>query len=691
MTDTHRINLADFQKMVRTPLTESHVEADHQWRFQQLKSTFNKDLKLAGKYCYHPFNTVTIDSRGECYVCTCQAWLPISVGNILDFNSLQEIVQSPRAREIQASIIDGTYRYCDDKTCHILNSKELSGKIEHRQDNINWIVFAIDESCNLSCPSCRTELIYHNKGEDFEHRMRISDHLVTLIQNHDNFLKFTLSGDGDPFASNVYRNLLEKLQIEPNGNTEIEIVTNGVLIKSHWERMQGIHHSVIRFKISFDAGSAQTYTQTRRGGDWNKLIENCRYIIDWKRQNHAKMEIVANFVVQTSNYQDILNFAQICKDLEFDEINFQKVVDWGKWQQGQVNFFTEHAVWMSSHPKHNDLVRILNDPALVDKRIQLNNLSYLRNTQAKLSDLVTIQQHINETMQTTDIRSAIHSHQHAAEKITDMPGPHRSQTKIIINDTVQLLRQLDTIQSSVIQMANDIQTAIDDITADYHSRGYKINGSYATNRTTVEVERGLREMLVHEETKQTILGVIGQYADWKYPGLEIGPGDGQWTQHLVACEPLYLVDIHEEFLTATKNSFNERFHNKLCCYVTKETDLSMLPQNQFGFVFSWNTFNFLTSDLVKQYLEQIFAVLRPGGVSMFSYNNAERPHCAAMVEIGFMSYLPKTLLCKLALAQGFEILKTVDLEQAVSWIEIKKPGELHTIKLQPPIGHIGRN
>ena len=154
------VNVTDLESMPRTPLTTSEVAADHIDRFTRHRMTFEKDLGLRGKYCYHPFNTVTIDSRGDCYVCTCQAWLPISVGNILEFDSLTAIVQSARAREIQASIIDGTYKYCDHKTCHLITSNRLEGRIDHRPDTVNWIVFAIDDSCNLTCPSCRTDMVF---------------------------------------------------------------------------------------------------------------------------------------------------------------------------------------------------------------------------------------------------------------------------------------------------------------------------------------------------------------------------------------------------------------------------------------------------------------------------------------------------------------------------------------------------
>jgi SAM-dependent methyltransferase/organic radical activating enzyme len=685
-----KINLENFKTMVRTPLTTDDVSSEDQWRFQQFGGSFDKDLNLKGSYCYHPFNTVSINSKGECHVCVCQAWLPISVGNILEFDSLTAIVQSARAREIQASIIDGTYKYCDHKTCHLINSNRLEGRIDHRPDTVNWIVFAIDDSCNLTCPSCRTDMIFYNRGENFDRRMQISDHLVKLIEDHDHFLKFTLSGDGDPFASHVYRNLLEKLDLSKRRTTEIEIVTNGILAKDHWDRMSGIHKNVMGFKISFDAGSPEIYARTRRGGNWNKLIESSEYIIKWKKKNYSNMEIVANFVVQTTNFRDIHNFVRLTKDLGFDEIFFQKVTDWGKWHDTStgINRFTEHAVWMPDHENFQELVEILNDPIMADRKVNLTNLSHLRKTVPALSELVDLKNSVNSKLNTVNLRSEIDTYKSHFESIKNTSTSYQKNLKVIQDIADEVNAKLKLLDSEIANINTDIDQEIDSITSKYHQRGYKINGYFATNRTNEIIERNNRKLPLLEETRQEIIALIHKYSNWKYPGLEIGPGDGIWTEYLVANEPLYLVDIHKEFLDSTKSKFNELFQNRLRAYITKETNLDMLPQNQFGFVFSWNVFNYLTTDLIDQYLKEIFSTLRPGGVCMFSYNNAERVHCAKYVEQGYMSYMPKKLLTKLIHKHGFEIISLEDRNESISWVEIQKPGTLSTIKAHPVLGEI---
>jgi MoaA/NifB/PqqE/SkfB family radical SAM enzyme len=334
---------------------------------------FEKDLKLKGRYCYHPFNTITIDSAGDVFPCVCQAWLPISLGKIWDFDSLDDIVRNPRAREIQASIIDGSYRYCDNNTCGLIQTNDLQENINHRPDSINWINFAIDPSCNLTCPSCRKDFIFINQGPEYEQKIRIVEHSVKLIEQHDQWIKFSLSSDGDPFASLIYRDLLSKLNVTGKP-VEIEIITNGILAKAHWHKMSGVYNNIVRFKVSFDAGSEEVYNIIRRGGDWNKLLDSCEFISKWKQKNYSKMSLTANFVVQTGNYRDMSKYVDLCDQLGFDEINFQSINDWGTF-----NDFKSHAVWQSSHPEYGEFLKQLHHPSLNNSKVNLTNLKDIKN------------------------------------------------------------------------------------------------------------------------------------------------------------------------------------------------------------------------------------------------------------------------------------------------------------------------
>ena len=112
-------------------------------------------------------------------------------------------------------------------------------------------------------------------------------------------------------------------------------------------------------------------------------------------------------------------------------------------------------------------------------------------------------------------------------------------------------------------------------------------------------------------------------------------------------------------------------------------------QEQFGFVFSYNYFNYRSIQGFKDYLSEIFKLLRPGGVMMFTYNNADLPQAAAYAENYFMSYMPKGLLIPLCRSLGFDMIADYDFS-TLSWLEIKKPGELKTIKAHQALARINR-
>ena len=80
--------------------------------------------------------------------------------------------------------------------------------------------------------------------------------------------------------------------------------------------------------------------------------------------------------------------------------------------------------------------------------------------------------------------------------------------------------------------------------------------------------------------------------------------------------------------------------------------------------------------------------MRPGGVFLFSYNDGDTPVGAGMAEGFSQSYMPKSLLIPLCESFGFEIVPFDSEDIHVSWIEIKRPGKLHTIKAHQVLGEI---
>lgn len=205
---------------------------------------------------------------------------------------------------------------------------------------------------------------------------------------------------------------------------------------------------------------------------------------------------------------------------------------------------------------------------------------------------------------------------------------------------------------------------------------------------TANYVRTVQKLDITPETEELVKSRIGYYVDWRYPALEIGPGDGKWTRQLVGCDPLYLVDYNNEFLDNTLSQFNSKYQKRVRCYINQGYRLHMLPQKQMGLVFCWNVFNFLSLQHINHYLQEIFNVLRPGGTAIISYNNVERIDCAKQSDNLFMTHVPKRYIKAYAKAIGFVDVRTYDEDSLVSWIEISKPGEIQSQRFGQTLGKI---
>jgi len=251
---------------------------------------------------------------------------------------------------------------------------------------------------------------------------------------------------------------------------------------------------------------------------------------------------------------------------------------------------------------------------------------------------------------------------------------------------IPYMRKVEEIKKEKIK---EIEEKVSDLDKKYFIDSYEM---YETQHKKADVatNRDIRRLYMYDNIKEIVRTRIYHYVDWRYPALEIGPGDGLFTESMSAGDPLYVVDVHQEFLDSTKKQFNEFYATRrLRSYlINNDYDLSMLPQGQMGFVLAWNVFNYFPLEAIKEYLKEIYKVIKPGGYLMFSYNNSDRWQGAEMVENLFMCHTPKHILIPLVESLGYSVVASYDYDPTVSWIEVQKPGKLKTCKAHQSMGAI---
>ena len=176
----------------------------------------------------------------------------------------------------------------------------------------------------------------------------------------------------------------------------------------------------------------------------------------------------------------------------------------------------------------------------------------------------------------------------------------------------------------------------------------------------------------------------GSHCDWRYPGLIIRPAHSPWVEDLVALDPLYLVDTHEELLTPVVSKFTPEYQRRIRRYIIDEYSdapaFLNLPQRQFGFVYSMGYFNFKPWGIIKQYLSEVFELLRDGGVFLFSFNDCDQWRAVGSVEHHFCCYTPGRLIREYAVSLGYEITFDYNVDSVVTWLGLHRPGTMTSIR-----------
>jgi SAM-dependent methyltransferase len=193
-----------------------------------------------------------------------------------------------------------------------------------------------------------------------------------------------------------------------------------------------------------------------------------------------------------------------------------------------------------------------------------------------------------------------------------------------------------------------------------------------------------RRLVIDSESDIALRFRLKNLTDWRWPGLILGPGRENFIEELVPLDPLYLVDQHPDLLVPSIQKFTVEYQRRLRQYIVNDyipqPILNELPNNQFGLIFAYNYFNFRPMEIIRRYLYEIAAKLRPGGVFIMTYNNCDRAHGIGLAERYWMCYTPRRLVVSAAESAGLELISEHDASGDVSWIEFAKPGELETLR-----------
>lgn len=314
-------------------------------------------------FCRRPFEQFYVTADANVHLC-CPEWMDRPAGNLM-LESPLEIWKGSVAQELRSSILDGSFRHCTN--CPLLPGPagvvvdEPPPNPPPSTDRIHYLTVAYDPTCNLTCPSCRSEHKTAGPGAGFIQKTLIDDAVFNLTDI------VCSSGSGDPLASSLFLNFLKQMPtLAPN--TSLSLQTNGLLLTpEQWKKLDawGVGDRILELLISIDAASPETYAKNR-GGDFNLLVDNLRYA----RTRVPYLQI--NMVVQENNFREMPAFLELSAHLRTNATYFSAIQKWENTYS--TDEYMHRAVHLPFHPNHAELLNILAHPAFSQPNVTLARL-----------------------------------------------------------------------------------------------------------------------------------------------------------------------------------------------------------------------------------------------------------------------------------------------------------------------------
>ena len=331
--------------------------------------------------CAVPFNSLELHDHKR-FLC-CASWLK---KYLPEDSSPRDAWNSKEANDIRDSILDGSYKYCDELHCPFLRQLKFMGNVGRvkplypktdipstLQSQIDkhikgedltptTIQFSFDRTCNLKCPSCRVKIFTASKK-------KIAEVEATIQQIEDQYADTVellyITGSGDPFVSVGFRAFLRNFDKKKYPKLKkIHLHTNATKwTPEMWASMPNVHKYVKSCEISIDAATKYTYeNKTRIGGNWDTLISNLRFIATIPTISYIK----PSFVIQAANYKEIPAFYNLMKEIFGKKANifFGKITNWGTFSDEE---FKKQEIWNPEHPDHEDFLKIIRETLPADQ------------------------------------------------------------------------------------------------------------------------------------------------------------------------------------------------------------------------------------------------------------------------------------------------------------------------------------
>jgi MoaA/NifB/PqqE/SkfB family radical SAM enzyme len=223
-------------------------------------------------------------------------------------------------------------------------------------DKVEQMLFAFDQTCNLSCPSCRVERIIEKPAIRDAKTEVVTNKLMPLLAN---LRLLDINPAGEVFSSKPSRRILEIVNRQDCPDLDIDIISNGTLFTDkEWANLPNLRGMVRSVRISTDGATKPTFEKLRRLASWEVFVKNMEFLGGLRARGEIR-ELKMSFTYQLSNFREMKQFVEFGRRFKVDFVIFERLQNLGAYSWDE---FRSKAVHLSEHSLHHEFLDVIRDP-----------------------------------------------------------------------------------------------------------------------------------------------------------------------------------------------------------------------------------------------------------------------------------------------------------------------------------------
>ena len=300
----------------------------------------------------------------------------------------------------------------------------------------------------------------------------------------------------------------------------------------------------------------------------------------------------------------------------------------------------------------------------------------------KLSDIVARLNLLDSLDVASECATATGTLNHIAHVITEHAKLYKTASDAITKTHNELISNIAKFSAQIESLKHDIRSDIAQ-----HEQEYLDDSLYLYREEMIHDTSDYilnRRMRIDDKDDLILRTRLKNLTDWRLPGMILRPGVETYIEDMVPLDPLYVVDHDQELIQPAIRKFTPEYQRRLREYVINDWAdgpiLDKLPNSQFGTIFAYHYFNHKPMPIICKFLTEFYEKLRPGGSVLMTYNNCDLAQGVIRSEHAWMMYTPRRLVEQHATDLGFELTSAYDGKGDVSWLELRKPGDIASLR-----------